>query len=240
MDRIYTAPRLIPGIGIIVGVVMSLWLTGPAQAQVSRAEAIEIAERYLRFEWKPSARNAFHGVDKDGVRVDTPDASYTPKETRPGWWVAGQVNQGMPYKWGGFCSPEEFRAGLKRGRYAGDIYTAEKRRLGDAAVSRHVIGIDCSGLISRCWKLERPYSTRKLPTLCEPLASYDDLKPGDILNSPNNHVLLFKAFAPEGKTRLLAYEAGSPPSWKVLLNSIPVVMLREQGYLPMRYRKVRD
>ena len=208
--------------------------------QVSRDEAIQIAEAYLRFEWTPSVSNAFHGLDPDGIQVDTPDVSLVKSGTRPGWWIPNQVNQGVPYKWGGFSSLEEFSAGLKQGMYAGDIYTAEKRRLDNAAVSKHVVGIDCSGLVSRCWKLERAYSTYEFNALCDPLGSYADLKPGDILNVPNKHVLLFKEFANEPKDRILAYEAGSPPTWKVLLNSIPVTMLEKEGYVPLRYRKVRD
>ena len=59
----------------------------------------------------------------------------------------------MPYQWGGFSSTEEFLQGLKAGKAAGDVYTAEKRRLLEAAVSKQAVGIDCSGLISRCWRL---------------------------------------------------------------------------------------
>ena len=76
--------------------------------------------------------------------------------------------------------------------------------------------------------------------MCAPLASYDDLRPADILNSDNNHVLLFKAWMDAKHERLYAYEAGSPPTWKVLLVDMPVAMLREQAYKPYRYRHIRD
>lgn len=211
-----------------------------AGAQVKRDEAIRIAEEYRNLRWTASEANVFHGKDANGIWVDTPDASFSRPGTRPGWWRAGGENIGMPYKWGGFSSPKEFRAGLKKGLYAGDIYSAEKRRLGDAAVSRHTVGIDCSGLISRCWKLRRAYSTHELPALCEPLGSFAELQPGDIVNAPNNHVLLFKSFTDGSKRRILAYEAGSPPTWKVLLNSVPLSLLEKDGYRPLRYRKIRD
>jgi hypothetical protein len=217
-----------------------LLLATSALAQVSRKEAIAMADAYLTFKWTPSAENAFHGADSDGIQVETPDRTFSRPGTRPGWWVPGKVNLGMPYMWGGFSTPAEFTSGLKRGRYAGDVYTMEKRRLGDSAVSKHAVGIDCSGLISRCWKLERAYSTKELPSLCVTLDSFEDLKAGDILNSEDNHVLLFRDFADTGHERILAYEAGSPPTWKVLLNRIPLRMLREQGYVPMRYRKMRE
>lgn len=219
---------------------LALCMPQLANAQVKRGEAIRIAEEYRNLRWTASEENAFHGKDSDGIWVDTPDEGFSRPGTRPGWWRAGGENLGMPYKWGGFSSPKEFRAGLKKGLYAGDIYSAEKRRLGDAAVSRHTVGIDCSGLISRCWKLKRPYSTRELPALCAPLPSFADLKPGDIVNAPNNHVLLFKAFTDDTKRRILAYEAGSPPTWKVLLNSIPLSLLEKDGYQPLRYRKIRE
>ncbi|MDD5351487.1 MAG: hypothetical protein PHQ12_14845 [Chthoniobacteraceae bacterium] len=218
-------------------------LCGSAFSQtkpVTRSEALAIAEHYRLFEWTPARKNIFHGRDPDGILVNTPDAGYNAPGHRPGWWEAGKVNVGMPYKWGGFNSLEGFKEGLEKGFYAGDVYTREKRRLLDAAVSKYTIGIDCSGLISRCWKLDRSFSTRKLPALCVPLASYADLKPGDVLNSNNNHVVLFCQFTDATQQRLLAYEAGSPPSWKVQLDDIPVAMLQEQGYQPFRYRKMKD
>lgn len=219
---------------------LGLWLPAIAPAQVRRAEVIAAADAYLTFKWKAALANAFHGKDADGVQVDTPDISFTPPGIRPGWWVPKMVNVGMPYQWGGFCTLDEFKTGIQKGLYAGDVYTAEKRRLGDHAVSKYAVGIDCSGFVSRCWKLKRAFSTQELPSLCVSLGSFKNLKAGDILNSPNNHVLLFKAFTDATETRLLAYEAGSPPTWKVLLNDIPVSMLKEQRYTALRYRQIRE
>jgi len=215
----------------------------PVQAQqqpVRRKEAIALAEEYARFRWKPSLANVFHGLDCDGIRVDTPDCAFPNPGSRPGWWIPGRTNVGIPYMWGGFSSLSEFQEGIASGRYAGDVYTREKRRLLESAVSRHAVGIDCSGLISRCWGLERSYSTRELPALCMPLASYEELKPGDILNSDNNHVLLFSAFADKDHRRIIAYEAGSPPTWKVVKDSVSVPMLKAFGYKPLRYKSIVD
>ena len=172
--------------------------------------------------------------------MDTPDCAFTHPGSRPGWWKPGQTNVGIPYMWGGFSSLSEFQEGIANGWYAGDVYTREKRLLLESAVSRHAVGIDCSGLISRCWGLERSYSTRELPALCEPLASFEELKPGDILNSHNNHVLLFFAFADKDHQRIIAYEAGSPPTWKVLKDSLSVPILKAFGYKPLRYKNILD
>ena len=211
-----------------------------AQEGVTRQQPIDTAVAYQQFAWTPSAQNAFHGRDADGVQVDTPDAGFQRPDTRPGWWVPGEKNVGVPYMWGGFSSLQEFADGLRAGKYAGDVYSADKRCQLDAAVSRHAVGIDCSGLASRCWRLPHVYSTRTLPEVCIPLASYDDLRPADILNSDNNHVLLFKAWKNQAHTRLYAYEAGSPPTWKVLLDDIPVALLHAQAYRSYRYRHIRD
>ena len=210
--------------------------------RVTRAQALVTAQTYLLHVWTPTARNTLHGLDPDGVRVDTPDAGFRPagNGTRPGWWIAGEKNVGMPYQWGGFCTPAEFDAGLRAGRAAGDVYTAAKHAALDDAVSRHAVGIDCSGLISRCWRLPRAYSTRELAALCQPLASVEELRAGDIMNLHNAHVLMFVEFTNKERTRLAAYEAGSPPTWKVLLNEMPVKFLTDQGYAPYRYRGIID
>ena len=228
---------------LLAGLFLALpGIAEEAPSSVTRREAIALAERYVLHRWRPSEKNVFHGIDTDGVRVDTPDSGLQPTgpNTRPGWWIAGKSNVGVPYKWGGFDLPEEFDRGIRAGRPAGDIYTAEKRRLLDAAVSKHPVGIDCSGLISRCWRLPRSYSTRELTSVCEPVRDFAQLKPGDIFNLHNSHVLLFAGWKDETRRRFFAYEAGSPPSWKVQCNDIPLSLVTSQGYTAWRYRGMRD
>ena len=236
-----TVPATIPLRFVVL--VFVVWTAAGACAQqetVTRRQALETAAAYQNFVWTPTAQNAFHGRDADGIRVDTPNCGFERPGTRPGWWVPGERNVGMPYMWGGFSSLQEFADGLRAGRYAGDVYSADKRRKLDAAVSRYAVGIDCSGLVSRCWRLSHVLSTRTLPSVCVALSSYDDLKPADILNTDNNHVLLFKEWKDTAHERMYAYETGSPPSWKVLLDDIPVSLLRGQNYRPYRYRHIVD
>lgn len=246
-----------------------------APTAITRAGVIATAERYLRHVWIPTERNVFHGIDLDGIRVDTPDAGFPRPEPPAGWWRIGQKNVGLPYMWGGFDTPESFDAGLRAGKAAGDIYTAEKRRLLDDAVSRQAVGIDCSGFISRCWQLPRSYSTRELAALCEPVTDLAKVLPGDIFNLHNAHVVLFASWEPDaiedeaaatllriavpetalspdtaratralfvaGTTkRFRAYEAGGDPMEKVVLSSISLRLLLEQGYTAWRYRGIRD
>ena len=122
----------------------------------------------------------------------------------------------MPYKWGGFDTPQEFtrRLATKPVVYAGDYASAAKVRDGDDSVSRYAVGIDCSGLVSRCWGLPRPYSTRELPGICTPLNSLDDLRPGDIILRPGEHVQLFVHWEDAEHTRYRAIEAAGVPEWR--------------------------
>jgi hypothetical protein len=208
---------------------------------VSRQEILAIAHSYQKLQWTPTEDHVFHGADEYGIRVDTPDVSYGgPGAIRPGWWKPGEMNTGMPYQWGGFDTPAQFLKKLRKGYYAGDVYTQDKRDALYAAVSRQACGIDCSGFISRCWRLDRAYSTRELPSLCEPLNDYNELLPGDILNKHNVHALLFLRFTDNSKSTLLGMETGSPPSWKVLAHPIPVTYLQGLSYKPYRYRGIRE
>lgn len=207
---------------------------------VARHECLSTAEAYRTHQWTGSGANLMHGADSKGIQVDTPDSTYQKPGAIPGWWRTGEVNEGVPYQWGGFSTLAQFDAGLRAGKAAGDVYTSEKRRLLDDAVSSDAVGIDCSGFISRCWKLPRSYSTRELAGLCFELKSWDDLQPGDILNTFNAHCLLFAGWEDAGRKRIIAYETGCPPHWKVVANTIDTKWLRGLGYKPFRYRNMRD
>lgn len=206
---------------------------------VYRDETLATAIWFTEVPWVPRPANVFHGEASDGVRVDTPDSVFVGPDERSGW-VIGEIHRGLPYHWGGFSTPDEFLAGLEAGRPVGDMYTTFKRAKLYDAVSKIPVGIDCSGFVSRCWKLPKPYSTRSLPSLCEPLTSYAELKAGDILNLYNNHVLLFDCFADGDQKEIIAYEAGSPVSFHVGRHSMKAHRLKELGYMPYRYRGIRD
>ncbi len=212
-------------------------IPGPASS-VTRDEAIATAYAYTQVKWTPEPRHILHGRDADGILVHTPDTGLSRHSFSNGWWTPGKEAQGMAYQWGGFDTPEQFAASLKRGRVAGDISTAEKRRLGDAGTSRHACGIDCSGFISRCWRLPRPYSTKQLPEICDRLPDWGELKPGDILLN-DRHVLLFARWQVPGSIALI-YESGPYPVWRVNAAAIPTEFLLERGYEPWRYRRILD
>jgi hypothetical protein len=225
--------HLLPVLGLV-----GLMLGGCANPVVTSGEAIAIAESYRVHLWEPTAKNRFVGFDPDGVWVETPDVSRSPY----GWWMENVVNAGVPYKWGGFDSLRQFDKKIREGYAAGDLYTLEKRSLLHAAVSRHAAGVDCSGYISRCLKMRRHYSTRELPALCEPVDGLLALKPGDLLNKQNDHVMLFARYEKhrDGKLRAMVYQAGSAGEARVTKNAPTIEFLTTNGYVPMRYRRMRD
>jgi hypothetical protein len=209
-------------------------------SQVTRAAVLATAMRYASHPWTGRATHVRHGVDRAGIRIDTPDVSYQKPGAVPGFWVPGRVTYGIPYQWGGFSSPEEFDRGLAAGLAAGDVYTEQKRALLHKAVSAEAVGIDCSGFISRCWALPRACSTRELGDFCDILPSWNDLRPGDALNLYNAHVLLFSGWTRPDREFLAAYETGGPPDWKVIRHVIHTGFLKRKGYRPLRYRGIRD
>ena len=208
---------------------------GPS-ASVTRAEALGIAEAYRAHRWVPGERNIRHGLDKNGVRVDTPDAI---RAIDPGCiWRPGVPQQGLPYKWGGFDTPEQFDQRIAAGHAAGDIQTDEKRALDNDAVSGEAAGIDCSGLISRAWRLPRSYDTRALPGVGVRLEKLEDLRPGDIVNVPGYHTILFTRWSRDGQ--LVGYHAAGKPWWGVHLAYMSREYLDRMGYVPLRYKGMRD
>lgn len=221
--------------------VIAVWLAACATppSSLTPEECLAIAESYRTHRWKAEARHVRHGRDAQGIRVDTPDISYRPSKGLGGWWRPGEINEGIPYQWGGFDTLAQFDAKLRAGAAAGDVYTPEKRQLLEAGVSRDAAGVDCSGFVSRCWKLPTACSTRTLPSLCNLVPSWADAQPGDIFNTHNAHVMLFAGWADPKHERAIVYETGRPPAWKVVRHEVETAWLRRQGYQLWRYRGMK-
>ncbi|RYD72763.1 MAG: hypothetical protein EOP84_22620 [Verrucomicrobiaceae bacterium] len=213
-------------------------LLGLSAEPVTRSEALSIAQRYASHRWEASEKNILHGLDRSKIPVRTPNRPADAPSPDEGLWTVGAVNIGVPYKWGGFDTLESFDKGISSGKAAGDLYTLEKRRKGGAAVSPYAVGIDCSGFISRCWKLPKKQSTSTLPSICRPLASPSELLPGDILNTTNGHVLLFAKWLDDEKSRALFYEA--EPFSKVITSERKIAEMINAGYKAFRYRQIRE
>src|SRR5438045_2100166 len=189
-------------------VLLSVLFAHPTFSQTtSRAEALRIGESYVHHRWEASARNVLHGKDKKGVEVHTPDHEGGRGSPLDECWRVNEENVGVAYKWGGDDTPASFSDGIRAGKAAGDVYTLEKRRLDDAAVSDGAVGIDCSGFVCRCWKTSKRYSTSSLGDICIKLSSSSVLQPADIMNQRHGHVLMFVKWLNTEKKRALFYEA---------------------------------
>ncbi|MDB6153016.1 MAG: hypothetical protein JWL90_1469 [Chthoniobacteraceae bacterium] len=221
------------------GIALRLWLARPGSVEtgslplpagsISREEVIAIAQSYVEHRWQGSNANIKHGPDSQGVEVQTPESVEK----------AGE-KIGIPYKWGGFDTPESFDQGIREQKAAGDIYSSDKRKKGDSAVSSDAVGIDCSGFVSRCWKLPDKYGTASLPGLCEALGSCDELKPGDIMDQPRGHVLLFAKWLDDSKSSALFYDADGGAQARVVAGVHRLALLRLMGAKPFRYKRIRD
>ena len=203
-------------------------------APLTRSEVLGTAASYVEHRWQPTTQNVRHGKDGGGILISTPDATTGNADL----WQAGQPTVGVPYKWGGFDTLESFMRGVRTGKAAGDLYNAEKRRLGGKAVSGDAVGLDCSGFISRCWKLAEKQSTSSLPDLCVRLRSASELRPGDALNQPGGHVVLFVKWMDDTQTRFLCYEA--EPFSRVRASERHAPDMIASGYSPIRYKKIVD
>ena len=237
--KLFPKLQVVAVVGLLVSCAANDPLKIPSPASmVTRAEVIATAYTYTQVTWTPEARHMKHGDDGNGISVHTPDLSLNRKGFANGWWEPGKPAKGMPYQWGGFDTPQGFLKSLENGEFAGDISTRSKRTLGDDGTSRKACGIDCSGFVSRCWRLDRPYSTKELPSISNPLKSSLQLLAGDILLN-DKHVLIFKDWSHDMKS-MLVYEAGPYPVWRVNAAEIPVKKLDTEGYVAWRYVGIRD
>ena len=218
-------------------VLLCIAAVNAASAQsVSRAEALKIAESFVQHHWRASPKNVLHGKDTKGIEVHTPDRGGGRGVPLADCWTLESQNTGVPYKWGGLDTPQSFDTGIKAGRAAGDVYTAAKRRLDGAGISDAAAGIDCSGFICRCWKLNKRFSTYSLGQICQKLPATASLEPADIMNSSGGHVLLFVKWLDSEKKRALFYE--SSPFSKTLASEREMSDLTAAGYIPLRYKRL--
>jgi hypothetical protein len=198
-------------------------------------EAHRIARTYAELEWMPEERHIRHGKDWCGVTVHTPDITLKDHGDSRGWWKPGEPAVGMAYKWGGFDTPESFLYGLKRGKKAGDIANSYKILEDDDAISLGSVGVDCSGFVSRCWGLPKPYSTRKLPSISHPV-KWEELRTGDILLK-QGHVVMFIARKDQV---IIGYESGAFPTWRARRFAMTENYMKKEGYSPWRYRYMAE
>ena len=185
----------------------------PVQASISRSQIMNIARSYhTSFSWKCTSRNisAMRGYSK------------------PSYINGAGTYTCMPYCWGGFDTKESFIRGLKNGGRAGNINT----RSGKVG---NTFGLDCSGYVSRCWGLTSKRGTTTIENVARRI-SYSSLQPGDALNYPEEHVMLFEKRDSNGDYVL--YEATKLNGYDRVSHTIRSKSKVESQYKAIRYNGI--
>lgn len=204
-----------------------IWLTssvfGQTQPSViarlpltTRAEIIARAHRLANHTWVCSAPNLHASCSK----------SYSSD------WKTGQQVTGIPYSWGGIDGPEDFDRKLAKGLAAGG-----HSRYG---VLSCTTGIDCSGFVTYCWGIplsSHAYGTSTLREIAgKPKYNwFTDMKPGDVLNKPGSHVVLFTGYNPDGTINVC--EASGSAARVVCRKT---TWSRFKGYIPLEYKGIDE
>ena len=169
-----------------------------------------------------------------GRDPDTACTGFNGRVRRPGY-LHGKVNQevrGIPYCWGCMGTLAQIRDRIERGTMAGNICTHNDPRT-------DVAGVDCSAFVSATWGLTSHFTTSAIPSIASRLENPWDLKPGDALNKPNSHVMLFLRFTPDRKAEVMESSTGGC-NGKVCRNIYPLASLLARGYVPVRYRALAN
>jgi hypothetical protein len=201
---------------------------GPIAAvrPLNRQQVIETAFAFEGVQWQvtPTA----YGKDPDNA------CSGFNRIRRPSY-LHGKLNQqvrGIPYCWGCMGSLPQIGTRLSRGVLAGNVCTKNDPR-------SDVTGVDCSAFVSAAWGLSTHFTTAAIPAIASPIDNVWDLRPGDALNKPHSHVMLFLRFTPDRKAEVIEASPGSC-NGRVCRNVYPVAALLARGYTPVRFRALAN
>jgi hypothetical protein len=148
----------------------------------------------------------------------------------------GRVMAGMPYKWGGFDSVESYKKHVSAPEkwLAGNVCTCRDLAY-NQCIFPEAAGVDCSGFVSRAWRLSSHLGTSDLLTVSDRLSSLAELEPGDALDEPGSHVRLFVKLEPGANWKAHVLEAAvGGCSGSVCENTYSAAQL--QRYRPIRFR----
>ncbi len=156
-------------------------VTAMAYSPISRQKIMENAKMYHDFAWGCSGKNL----------------EAMPHWEKPSFVKGAGSYKCMPYCWGGFSSIEQYNSGMQCGGRVGNMDCT-------GAYISNTFGLDCSGFVSRAWELPSKLGTSGFSSVSYSI-SKAELRPGDALNKPGSHIILFEKFLPDGTYAL--YEA---------------------------------
>jgi len=198
---------------------------GPVTAvrPLTRQQVIQTAFAFEGIQWQVNP--AAYGNDPDTVCT-----GFGGRIRRPSYLQgkAGQMVRGIPYCWGCHGSLQLIRNNLERGVLAGNICTHDNPR-NDAT------GVDCSAFVSAAWGLASHFTTSAIPAITQPVTDPMDLRPGDALDKPGSHVMLFLRFTAGHMAEVMESSPGAC-NGRVCRNVYPISSLIARGYQPVRFR----
>jgi hypothetical protein len=206
------------------------WKTGKgaiaATLPLSRQRVIETAFAFEGVRWQVS--QTAYGSDPDSA------CSGFNRIRRPSYLHGrlGQEVRGIPYCWGCHGALGQIRDRINRGMLAGNVCTRNAPR-------KDVVGVDCSAFVSAAWGLATHFTTMAIPAITHRLENPWDLQPGDALNKPGSHVMLFLRFTPDRKVEVIESSPGAC-NGRVCRNVYPMASVLARGYAPVRYRALAN
>jgi hypothetical protein len=202
---------------------------GPITAvrPLTRQDVIATAFAFEGIQWQVNP--AAYGRDPDTVCT-----GFAGRVRRPGYLNGklGQQVRGIPYCWGCHGSLDQIRNQLEHGVLAGNICTHNAPR-------PDVAGVDCSAFVSAAWGLASHFTTDAIPAITERVANPSDLRPGDALNKPGSHVMLFLRFTPDRMAEVMESSTGGC-NGRVCRNVYPLASLLARGFQPVRFRALEN
>jgi hypothetical protein len=202
---------------------------GPITAvrPLTREQVIATAFAFEGLQWQVNA--AAYGGDPDTVCT-----GFAGRVRRPGYLhgMAGKQVRGIPYCWGCYGSLDQIRGKIDHGVLAGNICTHNTPRT-------DVTGVDCSAFVSAAWGLASHFTTDAIPAIAQPLSNAWDLRPGDALNKPGSHVMLFLRFTPDRMAEVMESSPGAC-NGRVCRNVYPLAALLARGFQPVRFRALAN
>ncbi|MBK9083164.1 MAG: hypothetical protein IPL88_14320 [Rhizobiales bacterium] len=194
---------------------------------LTRDQVLRTAQAFSEVRWRVTP----------GAYGQEPDMScngFNARVRRPAFMI-GKANQevkGIPYCWGCMGSLPQIASRINGGARAGNVCTRNDPFQG-------VAGVDCSAFVSATWGLSTHFTTAAIPSITVPVANPWDMKPGDALNKPGSHVMLFVGFTPDRKVEVIEASPGACAG-KVCRNVYTLASLLARGYTARRYRALTD
>jgi cell wall-associated NlpC family hydrolase len=193
---------------------------------LTRQQVVQTAFAFEGVQWRVDG--SAYGPDPDTA------CSGSRRIRRPAYLIGklGQEVRGVPYCWGCYGSLSLIGTRLGQGALAGNVCTKDAPR-------PDVVGVDCSAFVSAAWGLSQHFTTQEIPSITDPLSDPWDLKPGDALNKPDSHVVLFLRFTADRKAEVME-AAPVACNGRVCRNVYPLSSLLERGFTPVRFRSLAN